>query len=197
MASSGPHEGAPVLACIVGSCHIRLWRITSRERLARQLRDLGVERLAEREEAGRASGMSVLLLRADYLFDKRVLASLIHHPGSMLEIPGETGERVRVAAHVSPEQVEAAARALETPISAGSNAPPVEVPSGLTIVQLAHLAGSASSYDDELLKAEASRVLRISSEDRRALERRLFDGSYKGITDLVTKWVWPRPALWV
>src|SRR6185295_9499511 len=27
-----------------------------------------------------------------------------------------------------------------------------------------------------------------------ALERHLFDGSYKGITDLVTKWVWPAPA---
>ena len=27
-----------------------------------------------------------------------------------------------------------------------------------------------------------------------ALERHLFDGSYKGVTDLVTKWVWPAPA---
>ena len=26
------------------------------------------------------------------------------------------------------------------------------------------------------------------------VERRTFDASYKGLTDLVTKWVWPRPA---
>jgi phosphatidylglycerophosphate synthase len=40
-------------------------------------------------------------------------------------------------------------------------------------------------------------VLEITPERRRELERHLFDGSYKGVTDLVTKWLWPRPARWV
>jgi phosphatidylglycerophosphate synthase len=28
-------------------------------------------------------------------------------------------------------------------------------------------------------------------------ERQLFDSVYKGVTDVVTKWVWPTPAFWV
>ncbi len=36
----------------------------------------------------------------------------------------------------------------------------------------------------------------IAQDRRGVLEERLFSGSYKGVTDLVTKWVWPRPAQW-
>ena len=37
-------------------------------------------------------------------------------------------------------------------------------------------------------------VLPARADRAAALERHLFDGSYKGVTDLVTKWVWPAPA---
>src|SRR6185295_18166533 len=37
-------------------------------------------------------------------------------------------------------------------------------------------------------------VLAVRPDRAAALERHLFDGSYKGVTDLVTKWVWPAPA---
>jgi hypothetical protein len=35
---------------------------------------------------------------------------------------------------------------------------------------------------------------RLTPETVRAVEKRLFQGSYKGVTDLVTKYVWPAPA---
>jgi phosphatidylglycerophosphate synthase len=38
--------------------------------------------------------------------------------------------------------------------------------------------------------------LPVTPENKPNLERRLFDASYKGVTDLVTKWVWPHPARW-
>jgi len=53
------------------------------------------------------------------------------------------------------------------------------------------------SFQQRLLKFEPPFVLPITPEAKRFLERRLFDWSYKGVTDLVTKWVWPRPAQWV
>ena len=34
----------------------------------------------------------------------------------------------------------------------------------------------------------------MTQDDVRAVEKRLFQGSYKGVTDLVTKYVWPAPA---
>jgi len=53
------------------------------------------------------------------------------------------------------------------------------------------------SFERILRKFDPPFVLPISVEKRRDLERRLFDWSYKGVTDLITKWVWPSPARWV
>ncbi|HYD48980.1 MAG TPA: CDP-alcohol phosphatidyltransferase family protein, partial [Terriglobales bacterium] len=52
----------------------------------------------------------------------------------------------------------------------------------------------SSAYVQKLLKADRPVVAKISPDKQALLERHLFDGSYKGITDLVTKWVWPAPA---
>jgi phosphatidylglycerophosphate synthase len=50
------------------------------------------------------------------------------------------------------------------------------------------------AYVEKLLKSDPPTVLPIREEQRGVLERHLFDGSYKGVTDLVTKWIWPGPA---
>ena len=36
-------------------------------------------------------------------------------------------------------------------------------------------------------------VLPIRTDNRQTLEAELFTRSYKGVTDLVTKWLWPLP----
>jgi phosphatidylglycerophosphate synthase len=52
------------------------------------------------------------------------------------------------------------------------------------------------SFQEKLRKFDPPFVLPISAEKRRHLEQQLFAWSYKGVTDLVTKWVWPLPAQW-
>jgi len=51
-----------------------------------------------------------------------------------------------------------------------------------------------SNYFQKLRKIDPPYLLSITSENKAMLEKRLFDGSYKGVTDLITKWLWPRPA---
>jgi len=51
----------------------------------------------------------------------------------------------------------------------------------------------AGRYDQKLRKKADPLVM--PAQDRVAVERELFGASYKGVTDLVTKHVWPRPAL--
>ncbi|MGB4598393.1 MAG: CDP-alcohol phosphatidyltransferase family protein [Trichlorobacter sp.] len=51
-----------------------------------------------------------------------------------------------------------------------------------------------STYLKELRKIDPPYLLPITQENKLRLEQRLFAGSYKGVTDLVTKWLWPRPA---
>jgi hypothetical protein len=53
-----------------------------------------------------------------------------------------------------------------------------------------------SAYLKELRKFDLPYLLPITERNQRKLESHLFDGSYKGVTDLVTKWIWPIPAQW-
>ncbi len=45
-------------------------------------------------------------------------------------------------------------------------------------------------------KKDPPYILPITENNRKLLEKELFSGSYKGVTDLVTKWLWPLPAYW-
>jgi len=51
-----------------------------------------------------------------------------------------------------------------------------------------------SAYMSRLRKFDHPFILPISAADKPLLEEHLFSWSYKGVTDLVTKWVWPYPA---
>ena len=53
-----------------------------------------------------------------------------------------------------------------------------------------------SSYDKALRKAEAPYALDIRTTSPDVIMKQQFAGSYKGITDFVTKFIWPIPAFY-
>ena len=127
----------------------------------------------------------VVLFRGDYLYDVRVLTSLIAAADTLLQVD-EEGNRITVAAHTTAA---AAARLMDHIRGSNQELPvtlDIETPD--TLVPQTHI---------RLKKAHAAFVLPVNTENSRALERHLFETAYKGITDLVTKWVWPTPARWV
>jgi phosphatidylglycerophosphate synthase len=174
---------APIHARLLADAEVRLWGLSPRERLARLLRRAGVAEIGDAGEPAPAAG-SLVLMRGDYVYDDRVVTALVRTPGVLLRVPGEAGPVV-VAAHV-PAAL--AARALQ----ALSGAAPGALP-GVAVREPATLA---SAGQVQLRKLERPFVRRARPELRRQLEDRLFTGAYKGVTDLVTKWVWPRPARW-
>ncbi|MGH8028439.1 MAG: CDP-alcohol phosphatidyltransferase family protein, partial [Arenimonas sp.] len=69
------------------------------------------------------------------------------------------------------------------------------VPDGLARRLVATEAdGLASGYRHALRKRSPPLLVALDGTTRRAVERRLFDDAYKGVTDIVTKYLWPRPA---
>ena len=64
----------------------------------------------------------------------------------------------------------------------------------LRTVRMTDLAGD---YDLALRKSEAPYILDMRRDDPETVMRQQFASSYKGITDFVTKWVWPKPAYYV
>lgn len=171
-----------VHATILGRASVSLWGLTSDQRLERQLRRQGVTDVAHDAEPGDAGG-SALVLRGDYLYDERVVSALARTPEVVLR-DGPCG--AVVGAHVLAGQA-----GLARDVVLGTRPP--EALAGTRIEEAGTLA---PAYQKQLRKHAPAFVAPITAETRDALEARLFSASYKGVTDLVTKWAWPLPARW-
>ena len=165
-------------------CPVKIWGLTSEDRIKRVLNGTGVSCTAE-ELSRLQESDSVLLLRADYLFDDRLVEHLAATPNTVLHLE-EGSKEMAVAGNVPGHLALQTLEVIEKQTVADSTA-------GLTIQTLATIS---VSFQQKLRKFELPFVLPITAGKKQDLERRLFDWSYKGITDLVTKWAWPRPARW-
>ena len=161
------------VAVLVGEAPVRLWGLTGRERLRRVLGKRGIAVLAEGEPI--PDRRSLLCLRADCLFDERVIGALIDAPGVALRAV-EGGPLV----------------ALHAPVGGAASANEVLIGEQLTDGYVLETPPTlASAYQERLRKREAPYVLRVTSGEQDVLERRLFGTAYKGVTDFITKWWWP------
>jgi phosphatidylglycerophosphate synthase len=161
------------VAVLVGEAPVRLWGLTGRERLRRVLGKRGIAVLAEGEPI--PDKRSVLCLRADCLFDERVIGALIDAPGVALRAV-EGGPLVALHAPVGGAASANAVLIGEQP----ADGYVLETPTTL-----------ASAYQERLRKREAPYVLPVTPDAQDVLERRLFGTAYKGVTDFITKWWWP------
>lgn len=159
-----------------------VWGLTSEERLRRMLR-----RFASAGKT-RAHAPESLIVRSDYVIDERLVHALLRSVDTVLVTGDSAGRSAAraVAAHVQADKREAALRLLRA-----ETCPPDPETRCLRIVSAAQLA---PSYDSALRKSETPLLLRAEPDSIPEIESRLFAASYKGVTDLVTKWLWPRPA---
>jgi len=159
-----------------------IWGLTPEERLRRTLRAAGCARIESVDADGAppaAPSGSLLLLRSDFVFDERLVRALQSAPGTLLV----TNEGVAVAAHVASARARETAGLLATGVAAGATELRAVTPGQLV-----------PAYTAQLRKVEPAYLFEARQEHARAIEERTFSASYKGVTDLVTKWVWPRPA---
>jgi len=163
---------------IIGDPQVKLWGITPRERLRRQIRHVANATLID-DLADLPEDASVMLARGDFLTEVRTFRRLMAHPGTLLRYAPD--QRL-VAGQVSADQAEVAAALLRGDL--------VSVPEGLDTVDPAEL----DAFDIDLRRSAPPLLEPVSADDRGRLEDLLYGNAYKGITDLVTKWFWPRPA---
>lgn len=169
---------------IIGEVPVPLWGLSSRERYRRMLKQAGVTAIVD-DLCSVVPGDSVLIVRGDYLFDARVLHSLAKSVNVILEAAAGPF-RVMVAAHVPANLAKQASAILS-----GEGTPDI-----LPGVRVQKFEDRLSSFDESLRKWEPPFVEPLRPDTQHALEECLFSSSYKGVTDLVTKWLWPAPARW-
>jgi phosphatidylglycerophosphate synthase len=161
------------------TCPVQIWGMTSQQRIERILGET-VRSCSTDELKNLTDSDTVLILRGDYLFDDRLIENLAGMPNVLLNVQ-DRQPQTAVAAHVP----------------AGLAQQVLDLISGKTTdVALPGVKNLTPStfplaFQKKLRKKEPPFVLPITAERKKDLERRLFDWSYKGVTDLVTKWAWP------
>jgi len=159
----------------------RIFGLAPPERLRRALARAGCRSVRSvTPEALPPADAPVVVLRGDVVLDERLVQGLVELPGALLVCDG-LGP---VAAHAAPDEAARVAAAL----ARGGE------PTDTTLRRCAP-GDLAPAYVAKLRKREPPFVFEARPDVARDAEERLFDASYKGLTDLVTKWVWPRPAL--
>ncbi len=174
-----------VYAYIVNDPNVRLWNLTSRTRYQRILNRMGVKNFLDNVNE-LPSNNSLLILRGDYLYDERVLSFLLKQTNVVLEIETGTGVGLLpVVAHVESALASAMCYDIQQ-----------ERTRKIVNLQSVTLRDLSISFSNELRKSDHPFVFPIREDNRVGLEEHLFTGSYKGVTDLVTKFLWPVPAKW-
>jgi len=164
---------------VIADTAVRLWGLDARTRLRRQMAQ--VRSLCWVDDLAQAGDGPVLIVRADYLFEVRTLKALAqqHDVALYCEADGRAA-----AVQVTRADRVQARRWLED----GQGEPPAALRS--------IRPEALSSFDATLRRAEPPLLAPVRVDRRSALESLLYGNAYKGITDLVTKWLWPRPARW-
>ncbi|MEY2921322.1 MAG: hypothetical protein RL261_2627 [Pseudomonadota bacterium] len=158
---------------VVGHSPLRIWGLPSEIRLQRQLKKAGADGDA-------AQAQRLVLLRADWVYDDALVRGLAGAPDDVALV---TQDGAVVATSMAAPATGAAA------LLAEHRAP--DTARKVTPAQL------ADGYNDALRKREPPYLMPLAQGDLPAIEQRIFAGAYKGVTDLVTLYAWPRPALWV
>ena len=183
-------EHRPVVA-MVGLSDARIWGLTTEERLRRTTKTLNVSAVLKDGEPRPRTG-SIILVRADYAIEDRLVTALVdHEPGVALVVGEGDGQSIiAAAAHVDAADADVVAQFLQTPHVDRTESDAL----GLTLMSPIELG---TDYNARLRKREIPYVLEVGPQSIQAIENRIFAGSYKGITDFVTKYCWPLPARWM
>ena len=175
----------PHYVYMVNEAPVSLWGLTSRERLQRMSTRAGDLIFLDDLDALPINA-SILLLRGDFLYDDRIIKRLANEENTLLHTT--TKKAIVPVAAVVPAQL---ARHAEAILS--HDQPDQDIPD----IQTVHLKDWSSGFQEQLRKFDPPYIIPITPDKQNDFEEHLYSGSYKGVTDLVTKWAWPIPAKWI
>ncbi|WP_458389023.1 CDP-alcohol phosphatidyltransferase family protein [Sphingomonas sp. F9_3S_D5_B_2] len=146
---------------------VRLWGLTNSERIRRLAQAAGLEP----GTGARDVSLPTLWADAGYAFDPAWFQHIATQPGSVLVVSGRP-VLANLPAGVEPDQ------ALTAP--------------GLTAI---NYDDRPTLYNRKLRKRECPFVEPLRRSNSADIERLSYYGAYKGVTDILTKYLWPEMAL--
>jgi phosphatidylglycerophosphate synthase len=167
-------DDAALLFVPVGANPARPFGMDARDRACRLATNAGFE-CADAPRQGRAA----LIVSLAYAWDPAWLKAMRSRPGTVLTLGGKP-----VMAHVPRDRDAAAA------------ASAVEAGNGLDGYDALGAETAELNYA-ELRKRDRPFVLPLDPNDPEPVERAAYDASYKGVTDVLTLYLWRQPAFYL
>ncbi len=170
--------------CIVGNGGETLWSLSLKARLIKQFAKAGLTDIIDETAAAQHNG-PLIMVRGDAVIDQPIIPVLLKRPYFLL-LSDDPNEPLPLAASVRRGDV-----ALVVDVMLGKK----------PVANTKLLARAPSQLDTDFWKAlrkrETPYAMAVTPANKRAVEWRMFMGTYKGATDLVTKHLWPVPAFHV
>lgn len=164
----------------------RLWGLDSTRRLQRQLLEISktlsgdlsdIQWLDDLDKVPENS--RILVINGNFLFESRTLRGVLVRPDTVLSHPDNHSAAAAFVDSCRLPGVLAYFREDNRPL-----------PPGLKMIQ----PGDMAAFDESLRRSTTPLLETISTQRKNELENQLYGNAYRGITDLVTKFAWPRPA---
>ena len=152
---------------LIGENSTPLWGMTNAERLRRLARAEGLPETA-------APSGAQLFVNLAFVFDPVWLRHILALPGTVV-MDGDELVMAHLTGGMRPEDV-------------------AQHQDAVTII---NYRDNPQIYNRQLRKLECPFIQRLTPETRRAIERKSYFGAYKGVTDALTKYLWPELALWL
>ncbi len=185
-AASTPFRVDPVLCFVAGQSDAgQMWGMSLRERQIKQFAKEGITEIVALDALADHHG-PIILLREDCVIDPPLVPVIAKRPEFAL-LSDVEGDACPVAVHTRADAALPAAEAMQKSAA---------LPDAVNLIARRPSELSATFWD-KLRKREVPYARAVSPESHAAAEWRIFMGTYKGATDLVTKYLWPRPAFYV
>ena len=163
---------------------VHLWGLDAGQRLHRQLNEINKTIKDSKERYGWVDHADdlpksgrILIFNGRYVFENRTIQAVIDRPDCILLYESEIA-----AAFIEADQAKN--------VIAHMQDPGRKIPDDITVINTHDL----TSFDTNLRRSTKPLLEPVSLERKSYLENKLYGNAYRGITDLVTKFVWPRPA---
>jgi phosphatidylglycerophosphate synthase len=172
---------------LLGTCSHKIWGRDVAMLLEQLLVRQGLEPLPSDEEALLTDG-SIAIFRVDYFFDRSAVKLLLASPGSAI-VEWRSSGRAQPLAVLCAAYDADRWRALIL----GEPRSKEDLPQGTELIDAAK---PPTVFEDQVRKRSHPLILAVNEMTCDEIENRTFELAYKGVTDIVTKYVFPRPAFY-
>ena len=171
-----------IYAYLYGGSTAKVWGLTAIERVEKILKKMGNIKIVD-NIASIPPKARVLIINCRYIFDERIIHSVVEH-SNMAVISKENGDDI-IAVNVESELLNDVVKAIKKEIN-------INNVKGVKAYELKEI--TKLSFQKKLRKVDEPFVLDTEKDDIGYIENKLYYGSYKGVTDIVTRLIWPKPA---